>query len=305
MAPPAVPGDPSRFTVLVGCTVPVQLAVMGGVSTATLAGAVAAAGGLGMLAGVALGPAQVRDEITAASAPAGASGRVGVGFLVPFLDVAAFEAAAAAAPLVECFWGDPDRDLAARAHAGGALLSWQVGSVDEALAAVDVGADLVVVQGVEAGGHVRAREPLLGLVEAVRTRVDVPLVASGGIGTGAQAVAAVSAGADAVRVGTRFLAAAEADVHPDYLAALTDAGTDDTVVTEAFSAGWPDAPHRVLRSCVAASDADPATRSVFPPVRAFTGDTAAAALYAGTSVAAVDGATTAAAVVAEFRDALP
>ena len=88
--------------------------------------------------------------------------------------------------------------------------------MDEANAAVDAGCDYVVAQGVEAGGHVRGTTPLAELLPPVRAAVDVPVVAAGGIGTAAEVRAALDQGADAVRVGTRFLAAVEADVHPDY-----------------------------------------------------------------------------------------
>ena len=299
------PGSPDRFTGLVGCRVAIQLAAMGAVSTPALAGAVAGAGGLGMLSGTALPPDELDRQLSSAvAAAAGGGGAVGVGFLMPFLDVAAFEAAASAARLVECFYGDPDADLAQRAHDAGALLSWQVGSLDEALRAVDAGCDLVVLQGTEAGGHVRGGIGLIDLVSTARPRLEVPVVAAGGIGTPERAVELLAAGADAVRVGTRFLAATEADVHPEYLAALVAADGDDTTITEAFSGGWPNAPHRVLTSCVTASDADPVTRSVICPTRGFTGDITSAALYAGRSVGAVTGETTAAAIVEEFAAAL-
>lgn len=290
----------TRFTDLVGCELPLQLAAMGGVSTVALAAAVASGGGLGMLAAVGIGAGDLSGRIREAGDLSRPSGRVGVGFLIPFLDPDAFEVAASRAPLVECFYGDPDAALVERAHDAGALMAWQAGSVGEAVAAADAGCDLVVVQGVEAGGHVRGDRPLLPLLGEVRDRVDIPLVAAGGIGTGRQARAALDAGADAVRIGTRFLATAEADVHPAYLDALVAASADDTEVTEAFSAAWPHAPHRVVRSCIAASDDPPEIRLPLPPTRDFTGDVASAALYAGTSVAAVDGPTTVAAVMAEF-----
>ncbi|MCB1269081.1 MAG: nitronate monooxygenase [Microthrixaceae bacterium] len=305
MTDAARPGSPARFTGLVGCRVAIQLAAMGAVSTPALAGAVAGAGGLGMLSGTALPPDELDRQLSSAvAAAAGGGGVVGVGFLMPFLDVTPFEAAAGAAPLVECFYGDPDADLAQRAHDAGALLSWQVGSLDEALRAVDAGCDLVVLQGTEAGGHVRGASGLVDLVSTARPRLEVPVVAAGGIGTPARAAELLAAGADAVRVGTRFLAATEADVHPGYLAALVAADGDDTTITEAFSGGWPNAPHRVLTSCVTASDADPVTRSVICPTRGFTGDITSAALYAGRSVGAVTGETTAAAIVEEFAAAL-
>ena len=67
--------------------------------------------------------------------------------------------------------------------------------------------------------------------------------------------AALAAGADAVRIGTRFAAARESAAHPDYVEALLRAAGEDTVLTEAFGVDWPDAPHRVLRSCLEAAEA--------------------------------------------------
>lgn len=294
----------TAFTDLIACRLPLQQAGMGAVTTPALAAAVAREGGLGMIAAAGLTAEQVVAQTAAAIDGAGPGGHVGVNFLMPFLDVAALEAVAATVVLVECFYAAPDPELVERVHASGALAAWQVGSRDEASAAVDAGCDLVVVQGHEAGGHVRGDRALLLLLDQVRPLVDVPLVAAGGIGSGSAMAAALSAGADAVRIGTRFLATEEADVHPDYLAALVGAEAGDTVVTETFALGWPDAPHRVLRSCITASDADPASRLPFPPTRESTDDVPAAALYAGTSVGDVRGLASAAEVMRELvRDA--
>jgi NAD(P)H-dependent flavin oxidoreductase YrpB (nitropropane dioxygenase family) len=290
----------TRFTDLVGCRLPIQQAGMGGVATPELAAAVAREGGLGMLAAAGLTAGMVVEQTEAALRAAGDGARIGVNFLMPFLDGAALEGAARVAAVVECFYGDPDPAVAARVHDAGALAAWQIGSLDEALAAVDAGCDLVVVQGREAGGHVRGTAPLLPLLAEVRSRLDVPLVAAGGIGSGRAMAAAMLAGADGVRIGTRFVATLEADAHPRYQDALIAAGPDDTELTEAFSGGWPNAPHRVLRACIDASPADPTMRSPEPPSRAFTGDVAAAALYAGESVADVSAVVPAATVLQEI-----
>ena len=295
---------PTPFTSLVGCRLPLQQAGMGGVTTPALASSVAREGALGMIAGAGLPADAVVAQLRAAIEAAGTGGRVGVNFLMPFLDVDAVDAASSVAAVVECFHGDPDASVVRRVHAGSALAAWQVGSRDEARAAVDAGCDIVVVQGREAGGHVRGTVPLLSLLDEVRGSVEVPLVAAGGIGSGAAMAAALLAGADAVRVGTRFVATTEADTHPAYAQALVDAGADDTVLTEAFSMGWPHAPHRVLRGCVDASALEPQLRSPLPPTRVFDGDVTAAALYAGESVGDVTSVTSAAAVVRELvRDA--
>src|SRR5215510_15257727 len=106
-------------------------------------------------------------------------------------------------------------------HEHGALASWQVGSAEEALKAAEVGCDLIVAQGVEAGGHIRGTIGLVGLLcEVLEAVPEIPVLAAGGIGTGRAMAAARAAGADGVRVGTRFVASVEADTHPIYTDAL-------------------------------------------------------------------------------------
>lgn len=275
----------TALTDLLGCTLPIQQAGMGSVTTPALAAAVADAGGVGMLAAGGRPPQSVAAQLDQVEAMT--SGVVGINLLMPFLSLEVLDLVAARTPLVECFYGEPDPRLVERIAAGGALAAWQVGSRDEAVAAADAGCALLVAQGVEAGGHVRGSVPLLPLLDAVLDAVDVPVVAAGGIATARGVAAVLAAGAAGARVGTAFLATPEADVHPDYLAALLAASDDDTVLTTAFSAAWPDAPHRVLRSAVDASDADPATRSPIPPTRSTPAPVDAMALYAGQRVGAV------------------
>lgn len=289
---------------------------MGGIATPPLAFAVAEAGGLGML-GAAMVPPRVLAGMLEDLARRTA-GAFGVSFLMPFLDRDAVAVAATGSRLVEFFYAEPDPTLVDTVHAGGALACWQVGSVEEAVAAARAGCDVVVAQGTEAGGHVRGRVGVLPLLSAVLDAVDVPVVAAGGIGTARSMAAALAAGADAVRVGTRFVAAEESSAHPDYVAALVGAGTEDTVLTERFAVMWPDAPHRVLRSAVAAAEACPddvvgememlGVRRPLPrfavpcPTRSTTGTIAAMALYAGESVGAVRRIEPAADIVHELAD---
>lgn len=296
----ALHSAPTRFTELTGCRVPIQLAVMGGIVDPTLAGAVGREGGLAMLSGTMEPEPELIDAIERTRGIAGADAPVGVGFLMPFLDPTIWANTADHADLVEGFYGDPDAELVAVAHERDALVSWQIGSVEEARLGIDTGCDLLVVQGIEAGGHVRGTVQLDDLLASVRAITELPLVASGGIGTVARAVELLDAGADGIRLGTRFLACTEADVHPDYLAALIEADAQATELTETFSFAWPHAPHRVLTSCIGAGTEDPALRSPLPPDRSFEGDVASAALYAGRSVGAVTAATTVAEVFAEF-----
>jgi NAD(P)H-dependent flavin oxidoreductase YrpB (nitropropane dioxygenase family) len=294
---------PTAFTELVGCAVPVQLAPMGGgVGTPELAAAVCAAGGLGMISSFGSEPlaTQLAYLRTHAAEP------FGVGFFAFAVDAVAgdLEAAAEACRVVDIFWGDPDAGLVSRIHAGGALAFWQVGTRDDALAAADAGCDAVVVQGVEAGGHVRGTEPLLDLLEQTCAALTVPVVAAGGISTGKHVRRVFESGASAVRVGTRLLATIESAAHADYLAALVAARDGATELTTAFHVGWEDAPHRVLREAIlAARTAEEPIAwleagghrtpvrhwSAMPPTLSCTGQIAAMAMYAGTGVADIAG----------------
>ncbi|MGH9083039.1 MAG: NAD(P)H-dependent flavin oxidoreductase [Acidimicrobiales bacterium] len=292
----------TAFTKLVGCRVPLQQAGMGGTATPELAAAVTAAGGLGTLASPVVSAAAATAALDVVESRT--SGPVGYNFLVPFLDLDAVIVAASRARVVEFFYGDPDAALVALVHEQHALACWQVGSVSEAAMAADAGCDFVVAQGVEAGGHVRGEIGLLVLLDQVLAAIDVPVVAAGGIGSARAMAAVLAAGAAGARVGTRFVVAEEADAHPAYVDALIAAEPEDTVVTTTFSVEWPDAPHRVLQSCIDAAEAmpgDPAghielddgrrlgvpRRSVLPPGRHTTGAVGAMAQYAGQSVGSV------------------
>jgi NAD(P)H-dependent flavin oxidoreductase YrpB (nitropropane dioxygenase family) len=305
----------NRFAELVGCELPIQLAAMSRIVTPRMAAEVSNLGGLGMLAiGRARGAAarrQVEQVLALTKRP------VGAGFLVLFLDRDALEAVAEQLPIVEFFWGWPDATLVPT----GCICGWQVGSVDEARAAVDAGCRYVIAQGLEAGGHIRGKATRNELVSAVRSAVDVPVVASGGIGTAGDVRRAIAAGADAVRVGTRFVATVESDAHDLYVDRLVANQAADTVITGRFDVGWPDAPVRVLASSLEAAERAPdgtvatiseADGSVVEiprfattaPTRATSGNLDAMPLYAGTGVDAVTHRTTVAEVMAELSQGL-
>jgi len=144
-------------------------------------------------------------------------------------------------------WGI-DSALIRRAHDAGAVVLVQVSDVAGARRAADAGADVIIAQGVEAGGHVQGTTPLFELLGALRPTLGLPIVAAGGIADSASARAAIAAGADGVACGTAFLAAREADVHPDYLELLFRSVASDTVLTTVFDIGWPNAPHRVIQN---------------------------------------------------------
>ncbi len=292
---------------------------MGGVSGSALAVAVAQNGGLGMVSGE--GRAADTLDRLLSQVRRTTSAPFGVNFIVQFLeDLASVDVAATYASIVEFFYGEPNGEFIQRVHQRGAVASWQVGSAAEARAAERAGCDVVVVQGVEAGGHLRGRLPLAALLAEVLAAVRVPVLAAGGIGTGRAVAAALSAGAAGVRVGTRFVAAQESDAHPFYVEALCRAGAEDTMVTNAFSRSWPNAPHRVLRSCVEAvgrttSDIvaeyiDNGVRKTVKrfagtePTAAMSGTIEAMALYAGESVTAVRERQPAASILRELSEEL-
>lgn len=134
-------------------------------------------------------------------------------------------------------------------HASGAVALHTVGSADDARRAVDCGVDIVVAQGWEAGGHVRGTVATLPLVRAVVSAVTpTPVAAAGGITDGRGPAAVLALGASGAWIGTRFLASEEAAIHRRYRELLLRAKETDTVYTELFDVGWPNAPHRVLRN---------------------------------------------------------
>ena len=247
----------TKFTELLGCTVPLQQAGMGKVASPALAAAVADAGGLGMVSGIGAAPpeyvARILDGLRRST-----SGAFGANFIVDgvretgkldadFLKV--LEVAASRAPVVEFFYEQPDRELVEIAHAGDALVSWQVGSGPEAMAAEEAG------------------------------------------------------------------------THPVYVDKLIAAEAKDTILTEAFSANWPNAPHRVLRSCVEAVErfqgefvgetvqpwapgvrVPVQTRASFVADKTTTGEFDAMPLWAGESVDGVKRIQKAGEIVRELAD---
>lgn len=154
-----------------------------------------------------------------------------------------------AVPILVLFWGDPG-PCVPDAHRAGTKVFVQVGSVDEARAAADTGVDAIIAQGGEAGGHVKGTIALSSFLPAVVEAVKpVPVIASGGIANGRGIAAALTLGAQAVSLGTRFVASEEAYIPREYKERVVKASAEDTVyAANLFDIGWPDAPHRVLRN---------------------------------------------------------
>ncbi len=211
----------------------------GGLAGHELAATVSAAGGLGTIGFLA--PETLRREIS--SARRLTDRPLAANLLLPFARRRHFEAASEA-DVVVTFWGSPKRRTSK---------PWihQCGSVAEALAAREAGADAVIAQGREAGGHVRGTVPALELLDRVRAALprNYPVLAAGGVADRSDAGVRLDAGAEAVACGTLFLMTDESGAHPAYKARLVEAR--DTIVTELFGAGWP-APHRVVPNAATA-----------------------------------------------------
>jgi NAD(P)H-dependent flavin oxidoreductase YrpB (nitropropane dioxygenase family) len=205
----------------------------GGLSRHELAAAVSEAGGLGTIA--VNGAGVIERELARARALTGRP--IAVNLLLPFARRGWFEAAATA-DVVVTFWGRPKRRVPG-------VWIHQCGSVGEASAAHAAGADAVIVQGVEAGGHVRGNTAGLELLAQVRAALpqDYSLLLAGGIAERGDVQRAFEAGASAAVAGTRFLLSEESRAHPEYRRRLI--GAEKTILTELFGAGWP-APHRVV-----------------------------------------------------------
>ncbi len=232
-----------------GLRYPIFEACHGSATSPELAIAVAEAGAMGALS--ALGsPESARKAVSMVRAATKGSFAVntivalqsddGLAWLHAVLD--------AGAPAIQFSWGMPSRDAVGVIRAAGARWGVQVAGPEGARAALDLGADYLVCQGTEAGGHVQATRGLyetlpLVLAEAGRK----PVVASGGIGNGAGICKALLAGASAAALGTRFVATRECQAHPDYKQAIVAAAAQDTVLTNCFQDGWP-AVHRVIRN---------------------------------------------------------
>ena len=238
----------TAITRLLGIDHPVLLAPMGGVAGGALAGAVSAAGGLGLIGAGYADPAVgfgsddwIRDQFDKAGNRA-----AGIGFITWALDRRpdALDVALECGPrAVMLSFGDI-APYAAKIRDAGAALICQVQTLKDAREAAAKGAQIVVAQGTEAGGH-GADRATLPLVPAVADAVaPVPVAAAGGIADGRGLAAALMLGAEAVLVGTRFWATREALGHPNQKALIERSGGDDTLRTKAFDTArgltWPE-----------------------------------------------------------------
>ncbi|HEX3401594.1 MAG TPA: nitronate monooxygenase [Acetobacteraceae bacterium] len=230
----------NRLTQTLGIEHPVLLAPMDLVSGGRLAGAVSQAGGLGMLGGGYGDGEWIEQEWARAG-----NARIGCGFITWSLakHPGLLDAALARQPAaVMLSFGDP-RPFAPAIRAAGSLLICQVQTVAQAREALDAGADVIVAQGTEAGGH-GLTEPLFTLLpQVVDACPDTPVVAAGGIADGRGLAAAMMLGAEGVLMGTRFYASQEADGHPDAKRRILEAEGGQTVRSIVFDLSrrnrWP------------------------------------------------------------------
>jgi NAD(P)H-dependent flavin oxidoreductase YrpB (nitropropane dioxygenase family) len=242
-----------------GIDVPILSAGMGSVAGPDLVAAVSEAGGFGVLGVSGASPDGVLARIdrcrAVTSRPFGVNVIIDeVGWaatpedreLVHSEVLAAIEAHVAAIVL---FWGDP-APYVEPAHQNGVLVLAQVGSVAEAEMAAAAGVDAVIVQGVEAGGHVRGTTSIWELLPtAVAAVAPLPVLASGGIGDGDGVSRAITLGAQGVSLGSRFVASEESRAHPAYKQRIVDSVAKDTVyTTDLYDISWPGAPTRTLRN---------------------------------------------------------
>ena len=238
----------TRITELLGIEHPIISAPMGPDMTGPeLVAAVSNAGAFGLLQAQLAPPSVFRDEIRRTRDLTDKPFGVNLLLCFPVEDQVAICLEEKVTAL-SFFWGDPS-PYVKRAHDAGVLVVHQVGSVAAARQSAQAGVDIIIAQGVEAGGHVAGGISTLVLVPQVVDAVSpTPVAAAGGIADARGMAAVLALGAQAAVLGTRFLAATESRAHPLYKQKLIGADGEDTVYTTLFGYGWPDAPVRTLRT---------------------------------------------------------
>ncbi|MNO47611.1 Nitronate monooxygenase [compost metagenome] len=238
---------------LLGCEVPIISAGMGGVARHELAAAVSNAGGFGCLGMVREPVELIRREVRAYRV---LSQRPFAVNLIPAATPKQLLAEQVRAclelrvPAIALFW-DVDEELVRQLKDAGILVLHQVGRRSHAEQALRAGVDVLIAQGIEAGGHVWGEVSTLALVPELVALGDTPVVACGGIASGSALVAALALGAQGVACGSAFLATHESYAHDFHKQRLVEAGADEPLLTDAFFRNWPmPAPVRVLPNAV-------------------------------------------------------
>ena len=244
----------TRICDLLGIPHPIVLGGMGNATTAPLVAAVSNAGGFGTLGTSAFDAASLDREI--ASIRERTEKPFGINHLLFQIQESMFAKTLAAKPALIAFaWARREQNLAdyyRRAHDAGCKVMHMASEVPEALRAAEAGADVLVAQGTEAGGHVgwMASLPLVPMM--VKALEPLPVLCAGGIADGRGLAAALAMGAEGVLLGTRFLATHESPLHPNFKQAIVDSDGHDTVLTEipdlAGQRVWPGAMSRAKRN---------------------------------------------------------
>ncbi len=244
----------TRICDLLGIVHPIVLGGMGTATTAPLVAAVSNAGGFGTLGTSAFNAASLDTEV--ASIRERTEKPFGINHLLFQIQEDMFAVTLSAKPRVAAFaWARKDQNLREyfrRAHDAGSTVMYMAGEVPEALRAAEAGADVIVAQGTEAGGHVgwMASLPLLPMM--VKAIAPLPVLCAGGIADGRGLAAALALGAEGVLLGTRFMATPEAPIHPNFKQAILESDGHDTLLTEipdlASQRVWPGAMSRAQRN---------------------------------------------------------
>jgi nitronate monooxygenase len=233
---------------LLGIRYPIIQAPIGGASNSLLVAAVSGAGGLGMLSGTWRSAPLLEKAIREIRART--LNPFGVNLILSFDIQEQFEVCISnQVPVISFFWGDPTPYIS-RVHDAQALVMHTIGTAAEASNSVNAGVDIVVAQGIEAGGHVRGNIGLAALIPAVVDAVpNIPVIAAGGIVDGRGIASALCLGASGVMLGSRFVMSRESGAHRAYQEAIVAASEEDAVYAlDLFDGGWKDAPHRILKN---------------------------------------------------------
>jgi NAD(P)H-dependent flavin oxidoreductase YrpB (nitropropane dioxygenase family) len=242
----------NRVTRLCGVRYPIFLAGMAAISGPKLVAAVSNAGGMGTLGGLRLPPQAllkwIRETRELTDQPFGVN--LVPKFGGPEVFEAQFQVILKERPQVlSLFYAEAYGHMIPRAKDAGLVVMVQVGSVKLARLALEQGADIVIAQGSESGGHLN--RGTIGLTSLVPSICDIaqgrPVLAAGGITHRHDVRTAMRLGAAGVLVGTAFVASHESNAHPLYKQKIVEATVDDTEYRTGYSFGWPyGTPHRVI-----------------------------------------------------------
>ena len=317
----------TAFTDLLGIDHPIALAGMGGGTSPDLVAAVSNAGGLGIHGVSDVEGADIPGHVEAIRHKTARP--FGLNLLLHGADEEQVQAVLNATPAVlSTAWPRDDQDLAAifaRAHQRGLKVLHMVPTAADAAKAAKAGADVIVAQGTDGGGHIGLVGTIVIVPAVVKEVAPIPVLAAGGIADGHGLAAALALGAAGVLVGTRFLATDESPLHEAFKQLIVESDGADTIVTDIadilLGVEWPGALERVARNRVIerwfgrTNELRRRRDEVVPAMREARrkGDKEEAILYWGQSAALIEKVIPAAQVVSEMvseaeailRDSLP